>query len=186
MVKVFKNFKETNSLRLGFSAEGIYGGALLAVRSNEFICFYDWNTLQVLPPERVAVMSSPCPPNSDGRLVALSQCRSWTSCCLRMPMPGFAILFICKYLDSFTSGHCSWQVVRRIEVAVRDVRWSDSGSLVAVMSENTFYLLQYNREAVEEAAASGREVDDEDGIEDAFEILHEVSEHVRTGVGGCC
>ena len=47
MVKIFKNFKEVHTLRPGFSAEGIYGGALLAVRSNDFICFYDWNTYQV-------------------------------------------------------------------------------------------------------------------------------------------
>ena len=46
-MKVFKNFKETNTLRPGFSAEGIYGGTLLAVRTNNFICFYDWNTLKV-------------------------------------------------------------------------------------------------------------------------------------------
>ena len=47
IVKVFKNFKEVNSLRPGFSAEGIYGGTLLAVRTNDFICFYDWNTMKV-------------------------------------------------------------------------------------------------------------------------------------------
>ena len=47
VVKVFKSFKEVNSLRPGFSAEGIYGGTLLAVRTNDFICFYDWNTMKV-------------------------------------------------------------------------------------------------------------------------------------------
>lgn len=48
VVKVFKNFKEVHTLRPGFSAEGLYGGTLLAVRSNDFICFYDWSTLKVL------------------------------------------------------------------------------------------------------------------------------------------
>ena len=48
IVKIFKNFKEANTLRPGFSAEGIYGGALLAVRTNDFICFYDWTTLKVV------------------------------------------------------------------------------------------------------------------------------------------
>ena len=50
VVKVFKSFKEVNSLRPGFSAEGIYGGTLLAVRTNDFICFYDWNTMKVRTP----------------------------------------------------------------------------------------------------------------------------------------
>lgn len=48
-VKVFKNFKETAALRPGFAAEGIYGGALLGIRSSDFICFYDWTTTKVRP-----------------------------------------------------------------------------------------------------------------------------------------
>jgi len=59
VVKIFKNFKEVHTLRPGFSAEGIYGGALLAVRSNDFICFYDWNTYQVCYSNSVAVDTPP-------------------------------------------------------------------------------------------------------------------------------
>lgn len=47
-MKVFKNFKETAALRPGFAAEGIYGGALLGIRSSDFICFYDWTSTKVL------------------------------------------------------------------------------------------------------------------------------------------
>lgn len=47
VVKVFKNFKETATLRVSFGAEGLHGGALLAVRSADFVCFYDWNTSKV-------------------------------------------------------------------------------------------------------------------------------------------
>lgn len=46
-VKVFKNFKESGVIKPGFSAEAMSGGALLSIRSSEFICFYDWNTLKV-------------------------------------------------------------------------------------------------------------------------------------------
>lgn len=35
-------FQEKKSIRPTFSAERIYGGTLLAMCSNEFICFYDW------------------------------------------------------------------------------------------------------------------------------------------------
>lgn len=34
--------QEKKIVRPTFSAEHIYGGPLLAMRSNDFICFYDW------------------------------------------------------------------------------------------------------------------------------------------------
>eukprot|EP00899_Mesostigma_viride_P001865 jgi/Mesvir1/1167/Mv17669-RA.1 len=122
-IKVFKNFKEVKSIRPNFIAEGIYGGALLAIRSSEFVCFYDW-----------------------------AECRC----------------------------------VRRIDVAVKNIYWSDSGELVAICSEGSFYILKFHREAVNEYIASGQALDDQ-GVEAAFELLHEVSERVRTGlwVGDC-
>ncbi|KAK3824930.1 MAG: coatomer WD associated region-domain-containing protein [Benniella sp.] len=44
-VKVFKNFKEkTNLIRLNYSAEGIFGGTLLGVKSSSFLNLYDWDT----------------------------------------------------------------------------------------------------------------------------------------------
>ena len=44
-VKVFKNFKEKpNLIRLNYSAEGIYGGTLLGVKSASFLNLYDWET----------------------------------------------------------------------------------------------------------------------------------------------
>lgn len=35
-------FQEKKSVRPTFSAERIFGGTLLAMCSNDFICFYDW------------------------------------------------------------------------------------------------------------------------------------------------
>lgn len=45
-VKIFKNFKEkTNgSINLLYSAEKIYGGTLLTVKSDGFVSFYDWES----------------------------------------------------------------------------------------------------------------------------------------------
>lgn len=51
------------------------------------------------------------------------------------------------------------------------VYWSENGELVAIACESTFYILRYNKDAV--AAAESRE---EDGIENAFEVLHELTE----------
>ena len=73
------------------------------------------------------------------------------------------------------------QVVRRIEVTVRDVKWSEAGELVAILSDASFYVLSYDRDAVEAAAGTPQP---EDGIEEAFDLLHEIPETVRTGAAG--
>lgn len=75
---------------------------------------------------------------------------------------------------------CAVQLIRRIDVPVRDIRWSDSGELVAIVSESSFYILRLDNQAVDAFLASGEEAED-DGLEDAFELLNEVSERVRTG-----
>ena len=88
--------------------------------------------------------------------------------------------FICFY---------DWEqsrVIRRIDVAVKDVWWSDSGELVAIASESSFYILRYDAAATAAAFEAGN-VDEGEGVEDAFELLTEVGETVRTGVwvGDC-
>mmetsp|Transcript_1936 Transcript_1936/g.2994 ORF Transcript_1936/g.2994 Transcript_1936/m.2994 type:complete len:1036 (+) Transcript_1936:110-3217(+) len=121
-VKVFKNFQEKTTLKLDFSAEGIFGGALIGVKSADFVVFYDW----------------------EGRLI------------------------------------------RRIDVQAKAVYWSDNGEQVAVVSEESFYLLRFDADVVEAALAAGGTADP-DGIDDAFDLVAEVSEKVRTAVwaGDC-
>ncbi|XP_047316950.1 coatomer subunit beta'-2 [Impatiens glandulifera] len=123
-IKIFsKNFQEKKSIRPTFSAERIYGGLLLAMCSNDFICFYDW-----------------------------AECR----------------------------------LIRRIDVNVKNLYWADGGDLVAIASDTSFYILKYSRDAVTSYLDSGRPVD-ELGVEDAFELIYEINERVRTGiwVGDC-
>ncbi|KAL8153116.1 hypothetical protein V2J09_010876 [Rumex salicifolius] len=123
-IKIFsKSFQEKKSIRPTFSAERIYGGTLLAMCSNDFICFYDW-----------------------------VECR----------------------------------LIRRIDVNVKNLYWADSGDLVAIASDKSFYVLKYNRDTVLSYLDSGRPID-EQGVEDSFELLHEINERVRTGiwVGDC-
>jgi len=38
------------------------------------------------------------------------------------------------------------QPIRRIDVPVREVRWSDSGELVAILSDQSFYVLRFARD----------------------------------------
>ena len=66
------------------------------------------------------------------------------------------------------------------------VLWADSGELVCVAAESSYYVLQYRADAVAQALASNEGID-EDGIEAAFEVLSEIEETVKTGqwVGDC-
>eukprot|EP01137_Pigoraptor_chileana_P025406 Opistho-2@94866 len=47
-IKTFRNFKERKVLRHDFGAEGIFGGALLGVRSSNFLALYDWESLELV------------------------------------------------------------------------------------------------------------------------------------------
>uniref|UniRef100_A0ACD5XWM0 Uncharacterized protein n=1 Tax=Avena sativa TaxID=4498 RepID=A0ACD5XWM0_AVESA len=88
--------------------------------------------------------------------------------------------FICFY------DWADCRLIRRIDVNVKNVYWADSGDLVAIASDTSFYILKYNRDVVAAYLEGGKPADEE-GSEDAFELLHEVNERVRTGiwVGDC-
>ncbi|KAK8366877.1 hypothetical protein V6Z12_A02G147800 [Gossypium hirsutum] len=101
--------------------------------------------------------------------------------------------FICFY------DWAECRMIRRIDVTVKNLYWADSGDLVAIASDTSFYILKYNfaemnlmiffllrRDVVQSYLDSGRQVD-EQGVEDSFELLHETNERVRTGiwVGDC-
>ncbi|KXJ88268.1 coatomer WD associated region-domain-containing protein [Microdochium bolleyi] len=86
-----------------------------------------------------------------------------------------------SFYDWATNG-----LVRRIEVEPRQVYWSESGELVTLACDDSFYVLRFSREAYVEAFQNG-EVDEEDGVEAAFEVITDIAETVRTGewVGDC-
>jgi len=122
-VTIFKNFKETHSFRPDSSAEGIFGGRLLGVRSSSALTFYDW-------------------------------------------------------------ANCS--IIRKIEICPKAVYWSDSGDFVVIACDTSFYILRFCPDKVGEYLDSGAEIP-EDGMEEAFEVLHEIPERVRSAlwVGDC-
>ena len=63
--------------------------------------------------------------------------------------------------------------------------WSESGELVVLACEETFYVLRFSRENYIAGLNAGRA--DEDGVEAAFEVVTDINENVRTGqwVGDC-
>lgn len=121
-IRIFKNFKEKKQFKPESSADGIFGGYLLGMKSVAGLSFYDWDTLEL---------------------------------------------------------------VRRIEIQPRAVYWSDSGNLVCLATEDSYYILAYDPEQVQRAKENNEVA--EDGIEAAFDVLGEINESVRTGlwVGDC-
>eukprot|EP01135_Chromosphaera_perkinsii_P010787 Nk52_evm4s2226 gene=Nk52_evmTU4s2226 len=117
-IKIFKNFKESHTLKRDYSAEGIFGGVLLGVRSSNTLAFYDWE---------------------------------------------------------------SGDLIRRIDIVPRVVKWSDSGEMVAICTEDSYFILRFSAD-VAKAAIENKEAVSDEGIEDTFEVVGEVQESVKT----CC
>ncbi|RKP36923.1 coatomer subunit beta, partial [Dimargaris cristalligena] len=82
-------------------------------------------------------------------------------------------------------------LVRRIEVVPKAVYWSESGELLAIVTEDGFFVLRFDREVYQaELAAHGGTLPDElqeEGLEQAFEVVHEFNEKVESGcwIGDC-
>ena len=87
----------------------------------------------------------------------------------------------------------SGEIVRRIDAEAKHVRflcfaiwsdiaddvskiyWSGTGSLVAITSGDSFYILRFDRDAYNAKLEEGVEVTDE-GVEEAFDVVSEVSD----------
>ncbi|XP_046572197.1 coatomer subunit beta'-like isoform X3 [Haliotis rubra] len=80
----------------------------------------------------------------------------------------------------------STELIRRIEITPRHIFWSENGELVCIATDESFFILKYSQEAVERARDT-KEGINEDGIEEAFEVMGEIEETVKTGlwVGDC-
>lgn len=53
------------------------------------------------------------------------------------------------------------------------VYWSGTGSLVAIVADDSFYILRFDREAYNSKLDQGGEISDE-GVEEAFDVISEV------------
>merc|ERR1719340_397967 len=78
------------------------------------------------------------------------------------------------------------QLIRSIEIHPKAVYWSETGELCCIVTDESYFILKYQPEVVASAAENPDKVS-EDGIEDAFEVIGEVDETVKTGlwVGDC-
>ncbi|KAK5780698.1 hypothetical protein RI543_001820 [Arxiozyma heterogenica] len=82
----------------------------------------------------------------------------------------------------------SGTLVRRIDVNAHDVIWSDNGDLVMIINgkenrsseEASAYVLLFNKDLYTEAISTD-EVDEDEGIEEAFDVLYELNEPITSG-----
>eukprot|EP01017_Pseudomicrothorax_dubius_P036227 TRINITY_DN516_c0_g1_i1.p1 TRINITY_DN516_c0_g1~~TRINITY_DN516_c0_g1_i1.p1 ORF type:complete len:884 (-),score=266.35 TRINITY_DN516_c0_g1_i1:3523-6174(-) len=76
------------------------------------------------------------------------------------------------------------KVIRRIDVSVQKLYWNDDNTLVALVSQDEFYILAYHKEVV---AANIDSLTSEDGLEDAFDLQYEITDSVTSAlwVGDC-
>ncbi|XP_011633991.1 coatomer subunit beta' isoform X2 [Pogonomyrmex barbatus] len=73
------------------------------------------------------------------------------------------------------------KLVRRIDIQPTHVYWAENASLVALATSDQYFILKYHADAVANAAENTED------IENAFEMVAEMSEVVKTGlwVGDC-
>ncbi|KAJ2613007.1 Coatomer subunit beta' [Coemansia sp. RSA 1365] len=78
-------------------------------------------------------------------------------------------------------------VVRRIDVEPRAIFWSEGGELLAVVTEDSYFVLRYNRDAFVEYAQQNGGQTGEEGVEEAIDFVAEVQESVKSGcwIGDC-
>ncbi|KAM3589458.1 Coatomer subunit beta' [Umbelopsis sp. WA50703] len=76
--------------------------------------------------------------------------------------------------------------VRRIEAEAKNVYWSETGDLLTIVCEESFYVLKFDRQAYLQALESGQPIGEE-GVDEAMELVTEITSTVKTAiwVGDC-
>lgn len=121
-LKVFKQFKAKDSIKLPGTADMLFSGTLLGLRIDDALIFLDWEGLNV---------------------------------------------------------------IRRILERPKAVQWSDSGELVAVLTDDTAFVLKCNIAHVMEYVAKG--ANRPDGTDESFDLVEELESKIRQAVwvGDC-
>lgn len=74
--------------------------------------------------------------------------------------------------SSYGLGLYDWEtleLIRRIDIQPKHVFWSENGELVCLATEEGYFILKYNQNAVENAKQD-KQLVTEDGIEDSFDV----------------
>uniref|UniRef100_A0A146LR86 Coatomer subunit beta' n=1 Tax=Lygus hesperus TaxID=30085 RepID=A0A146LR86_LYGHE len=73
------------------------------------------------------------------------------------------------------------ELIRSIDIQAKALYWSEAGHLLAIVTDDSYYLLKFDQSAISTSTPGT------DGYEDAFELVGEVNDTVKTGlwVGDC-
>ncbi|KAG2189488.1 hypothetical protein INT44_004630 [Umbelopsis vinacea] len=76
--------------------------------------------------------------------------------------------------------------VRRIEAEAKNVYWSETGELLTIVCDESFYILKFDRQSYLQAVESGEPIGEE-GVDEAIELVTEIPSSVKTAlwVGDC-
>ncbi|CRG96603.1 beta subunit of coatomer complex, putative [Plasmodium gallinaceum] len=130
-ISIYKDFSSTHSFQTPYTVTQLFGGYLLGVKSNNFICFYDWN---------------------------------------------------------------DYNLIRKIDINVKDVYWNESGTYVALSTEDTIYILSYSNSYVNTMKNNLTKNNDSNNINEnntknieaeeknCFELENETKESIESGI----
>lgn len=79
------------------------------------------------------------------------------------------------------------KLIRRVDESPKFVEWSDSGELLALVTDTGFFVLKFNAAEVTEHLSNNPAEVGDDGLDIAFDLVEEVDERVRKAawVGDC-
>lgn len=78
------------------------------------------------------------------------------------------------------------ELIRRIEVEAKSIHWSESGELLCIATEENFFILKYFPDIVQSSRDQGsEEFVSEDGYENAFDVIADIPETVKSGLWIC-
>ncbi|KAG4302136.1 hypothetical protein PCK1_001408 [Pneumocystis canis] len=80
----------------------------------------------------------------------------------------------------------TYNFIRKIDVSPNEIYWSELGTLLTLACDDIFYVLKFNCEVYINAIETGN-INPDEGLEDAFEVIADVSECIKSGiwVGDC-
>ncbi|KAK9026811.1 hypothetical protein V6N11_039644 [Hibiscus sabdariffa] len=125
--------------------------------------------------------------NPNGRFVVVfgdGEYIIYTALAWRNRSFGSALEFVWSFEGEYVVRESSSKIMI-LSKNFQNLYWVDNGDLVSIACDTSFYILKYI-DAVQSYFDSGRPID-EQGVKDAFELLHETNERIRTGlwVGDC-
>jgi coatomer subunit beta' len=79
------------------------------------------------------------------------------------------------------------EFIRKIDVVPRNIYWNDSGDMLVISCEDSYFVLKYQSDVVATALSGSRNSRDENGVDGSFELEYSMNDKVRTGqwVGDC-